>query len=289
MRKSKLTELFTTLPSLTWLFIFFVVPAWIIFLYAFKPADIYGAIQEGWTVETLRSLGNPYFYKLLWRTLWMSGMCTLICLALAIPMGYQICTSRPKWRHLMLMMIIIPFWSSFLIRIFAWKTILHPEGFFHQTLAALRIIDHSTPLLYTNFAVILVMVYTFLPFALLPVYTSAVKFDFQLIEASMDLGSSRFKAIKTVFIPGISKGIMTAALMVFIPAVGTYVIPDLVGGINSDMIGNKIAQKTFAERNIPEASAISLILSLIILIPIGVLAAYNKKFRRIETSSRGRE
>lgn len=289
MRKIKLPEILATLPSLAWLFIFFLVPAWIIFLYAFKPADIYGTIQKGWTVQTLKSLGNPYFYKLLWRTLWMSGLCTFICLALSIPMGYQIATSRPKWRHLMLMMIIIPFWSSFLIRIFAWKTILHPEGFFHQALSFLNIIAPSTPLLYTNFAVVLVMVYTFLPFSLLPIYTSAVKFDFQLIEASMDLGSSRFTAIRNVFIPGIRKGILTAALMVFIPAVGTYVIPDLVGGINSDMIGNKIAQKTFGERNIPEASAISLILSFIILIPIGVLAVYTKRFRRLEAKSRGRE
>ena len=289
MRKIKLNEIFLSAPSLLWLFIFFLVPSWIIFFYAFKPSDTYGTIQEGWTLQTLQTLFTPYFYKLLWRTFLMSFLSTFICLMLAIPMGYQIATSRPKLRQLMLMMIIIPFWSSFLIRIFAWKTILHPEGVLHQALVFLKIITPETPLLYTNFAVVLVMVYTFLPFALLPIYTSAIKFDFQLIEAAMDLGASRLKAIIKVFIPGIRTGIITAAFMVFIPAFGTYVIPDLVGGINSDMIGNKIAQKTFAERNISEASATSLILTLIILIPLFLLVFYSKRYRSIEASNRGRE
>lgn len=275
-----------SLPSFVWLTAFFLLPFIIICVYAFKPADIYGTVLKGWTLSTLNSLGNVYFYKLLWRSLWMSIFSTLVCLVLAVPMGYQMATSSPKWRNLMLMFIIIPFWSSFLIRIFAWKTILHPEGLFHQACVFIGLISQSTPLLYTNFAVVIVMVYTFIPFALLPIYTSAVKFDFQLIEAAMDLGASRIRAITKVFIPGIKKGILTAALMVFIPAIGTYVIPDLVGGVNSDMIGNKIAQKTFAERNIPEASAISMILTLIILIPLGILVLYSRKGRNLEIRSR---
>lgn len=285
----KLKETFSTLPSFAWLSVFFLLPTIIICVFAFKPADIYGAIQKGWTLATLSHLGNLYFYKLLWRSLWISISSTLICLLLAIPMGYQIATSQPKWRHLMLILTVIPFWSSFLIRIYAWKTILHPEGYFHQILATIGVISPTTPLLYTNFSVIIVMVYTFIPFAILPIYTSAVKFDFQLIEAAMDLGATRFKAIGKVFIPGIKKGILTAALMIFIPAVGTYIIPDLVGGVNSDMIGNKIAQKTFAERNIPEASAIAMVLNLIILIPLGILLIYSRKTRSLEAINRSRE
>lgn len=289
MFKRSIKEIIFTFPSFIWLTIFFLLPTVIICIYAFKPADVYGAVQKGWTLSTLNQLGNIYFYKLIWRSLWISISSTLICLLMAVPMGYQMATSQPRLRHLMLMLIVIPFWSSFLIRIYAWKTILHPEGFFHQALAAIGLISPSTPLLYTNFSVIIVMVYTFIPFALLPIYTSAVKFDFQLIEAAMDLGASRFNAIRKVFIPGVKKGILTAALMVFIPAVGTYVIPDLVGGVNSDMIGNKIAQKTFAERNIPEASAIAMILNLIILIPLGILVLYAKKARSLEAVNRSRE
>lgn len=187
----------------------------------------------------------------------------------------------------MLMMIIVPFWSSFLIRIFAWKTILHPEGILQQILQYIGVV--SSPLLYSNFAVILVMIYTFLPFALLPIYAAAIKFDFQLIEAAMDLGSSRFKAITNVFIPGIKNGIITAGIMVFIPAFGTYVIPDLVGGINSELIGNKIAQKTFSERNIPEACAISIILAIGTLGPVAILAIYARRLRNYMVSNRSRE
>ncbi len=289
MRKSYFTEVLFTLPSLLWLSLFFLIPVCIIFLYAFKPAGIYGNIESGWTFETLLNLNNFSFYKLFWRTLWVSSSAAMISLIIALPMGYQIAASTPKWRHLALMMIVIPFWSSFLIRIFAWKTILHPEGIFQKTLQYAGIISESTPLLYSNFAVILVMVYTFLPFALLPIYTAAIKFDFQLIEAAMDLGSSRFKAITNVFIPGIKKGIVAAGIMVFIPAFGTYVIPDLVGGINSELIGNKIAQKTFVERNIPQACAISLILAIGTLGPVAILAIYARKFRSYIISNRNRE
>jgi spermidine/putrescine transport system permease protein len=289
MNKLTLKEILSSIPSLVWLFVFFLAPTCIIFIYSFKPSGLYGGIESGWTLKTLQSLANPYFFILLFRTLWISTLTTLICLFLALPMGYQIATSKSRWRHLMLMMIVIPFWSSFLIRIFAWKTILHPEGFLHLFLETIGILSPNTPLLYTNFAVIVVMIYTLLPFALLPIYTSASKFNFQLIEAAMDLGATRFMAFAKVFVPSIKKGITTAAFMVFIPAFGTYVIPDLVGGINSDMIGNKIAQKTFAERNLPEASAISLVLCLIILIPLGLMAAYAKRSKSFLAKSRNRE
>jgi spermidine/putrescine transport system permease protein len=258
-------ELLISLPSILWMIIFFLIPSIVIYAYAFKPADIYGGIGEGWTLQTIAGLGNSIYLKLLFRTLWLSALTTFFALCLALPVGYQLVTISKKWRNLLLMLIIVPFWSSLLIRIFAWKTLLHPEGILHQSLEFFGIISENTTLLYNATAVLFVMVYTFLPFAVLPIYAAASKFNLRLMEAAMDLGATRSQAFFRVFIPGIEKGIATAALMVFIPAVGTYVIPDLVGGTNSEMIGNKIAQKTFIERNLPQASALSAFLAVVVL------------------------
>lgn len=282
-------EAYLTFPSIIWLILFFLVPTVIIFCYAFKPADIYGGIKEGWTLDTLKVLINPHYYVLIWRTLWLSSLTTLICLFLALPMGYQLAVTSKKTRQFLLLLIVVPFWSSFLIRIFAWKTLLHPEGVFKLFLVWLHLIDPDTTLLYNPAAVLFVMVYTYLPFAVFPIYAAASKFNFQLMEAAMDLGSSRTQAFLKVFIPGIRKGISTALLMVFIPAIGAYVIPDLVGGTNSEMIGNKIAEKTFIERNLPQASALSALLSVIVLLAMMVLNKLSSRSKLFDTAMRNRE
>jgi spermidine/putrescine transport system permease protein len=282
-------EVYLTLPSFAWLLLFFLVPTTIIFCYAFKPADMYGGIQEGWTLETLKVLINPHYYVLIWRTLWLSSLTTIICLFLALPMGYQLAVTSKKARQFLLLLIVVPFWSSFLIRIFAWKTLLHPEGAFKAFLVWLHLINPETTLLYNSAAVLLVMVYTYLPFAVFPIYAAASKFNFQLMEAAMDLGASRTQAFLKVFIPGIRKGISTALLMVFIPAIGAYVIPDLVGGTNSEMIGNKIAEKTFVERNLPQASALSALLSVVVLVAMMIINQISSRSKLFDTDMRNRE
>lgn len=276
-----LREFLVSLPSMFWMFLFFLVPSILIYAYALKPSDIYGGVGEGWTLETILDLSNVLYLRLLLRTLWLSALATMVCLVLAVPVGYQMVTISKKQQNILLMLIIVPFWSSLLIRIFAWKTLLHPEGTFNQFLVFFKVISPNTTLLYNSMAVVFVMVYTFLPFAILPIYASATKFNLQLIEAAMDLGASRTQAILKVFLPGIDKGIATAALMVFIPAIGTYVIPDLVGGINSEMLGNKIAQKTFVERNLPQASALSAMLAVVVFGILLVIRRYTGSHKKI--------
>ncbi|MBA2728039.1 MAG: ABC transporter permease [Parachlamydiaceae bacterium] len=285
----KLKEYLLTAPSFIWLILFFVIPSVIIFAYAFKPYDIYGAVVSGWTLNTIWELLDLNLLVLLWRTFWLSALATIICLLVALPMGYQLMTTPKKWRNLLLMMIIIPFWSSFLIRIFAWKALLHPEGLLHQLLEFMGIIAPETTLLYNSLTVLFVMVYNFLPFAVLPIFAAASKFDFHLLEAAIDLGATQLQAFIKIFIPGIRRGLTTAAIMVFIPAVGTYVIPDLVGGTNSEMLGNKIAQKTFVERNLPQASALSAMLIAAIFIPMWLINRYYEKSKKFELESRNRE
>jgi len=266
--KRRLNEWLVTLPSFVWLVVLFVIPTAIVFAITFKPSDPWGGIGEGWTLQTLISLGNPNYPSIIWRTLYLSVLTTIICMALALPTGYAIARAAPRWRRLLLLLIVIPFWTSFLIRIFAWKVLLHPDGYIKRALVALRLVEEQTMLLYRAEAVLLVMVYTLLPFAILPIFAAAEKFDFRLVEAARDLGASAGRAFRTVFLPGIRRGLMTAVLMVFIPALGSYVIPDLVGGPRSEMVGNKIAQRTFTDRNLPHASALSAALTIVVMAPM---------------------
>lgn len=287
--KDRIEEWAVTIPSFVWLLIFFLIPTLVIFAFAFKPSDSFGGIGEGWTLKNIYALVDSSYLVLIWRTLWLSVSATVMCLALGLPVGYQLARASTKLRQLLLLLIIVPFWSSFLVRIFAWKSLLHPEGFFKTLLVKLHFIDPASTLLYNAGAVLLVMVYTYLPFAVLPIYAAASKFNFQLLEAASDLGATRLEAFFKVFIPSIKKGIGTAFIMVFIPAIGAYVIPDLVGGSHTEMIGNKIAQRTFLDRNLPLASALSALLSLIILLPLTIITLYKGRAKRLIFEGRAKE
>jgi len=278
-----------SLPSVTWIVLFFIVPSIFIAVFAFKPADLYGGVKEGWTLQTILQLASPVYIRLLFRTFWLSAVTTLICLTLAVPATYHLVSLPKKKQNLLLTLVIVPFWSSLLIRIFAWKTLLHPEGLFHKILSSLFLISPNSTLLYNTSAVLFVMVYSYLPFAILPIYAAATRFDMQLIDAAMDLGTTRKQAIWKVFLPGIETGIAAATLLVFIPAVGTYVIPDLVGGINSAMLGNRIAQKTLVERNIPQASALALMLAGVVLGMMLLMRTAPKRKVKIYDEVRNRE
>jgi ABC-type spermidine/putrescine transport system permease subunit I len=255
-------------PTLLWLALLFVLPTLFIFSVAFRPATLGGGIGEGWTLETLRSLGNPSYPEIIWRTVYISAAGTVLCIGISIPVAYWLARQPLRRRNWVLLLIILPFWTNFLIRIFAWRTLLHPEGWFKQTLVSLRLVAESTQLLYNSWAILLVLVYTYLPFAILPLYAAAEKFDFSLLDAARDLGASRWRAFREIFLPGIRLGILTAFLIVFIPALGSYAIPAVVGGPASEMVGNKIAQRVFTDRNLPHASALSAVLALAVFVPL---------------------
>ncbi len=275
--RRRFSEWLVTLPSFVWLLVLFLIPTVLVFAITFKPATPYGGIGAGWTLATLRTLGNPNYPAIIWRTIWLSIAATALCILLATPMGYYMARVSPSRRRLVLLLVILPFWTSFLVRIFAWKVLLHPEGLLKHALVFLGLISPATSLLYNAYAVLLVMVYTELPFAILPIYAASEKFDFRLIEAAKDLGATSFRAFRSVFLPGIRVGLLTAFLMVFIPSLGSYVIPDIVGGPTSEMLGNKIAQRTFVDRNLPHAAGLSALLTVAVLIPMVAITALRRK------------
>ncbi|MFI3291759.1 MAG: ABC transporter permease [Opitutales bacterium] len=267
-KKNKLSEIILTIPSTIWLVVFFIIPTILVFTIAFKVADSYGGISDFWTLDTIKNVCTSDYLYVLWRTVLVSALCTLICLVLAVGVGYWIAQQNPKYKNLYLLLIIIPLWTNFLIRIFAWRMVLQPEGFLRTFLLKLGLIGEDTYLLNNMIAVVIVTVYTCLPFAILPIYAASEKFDFSLMEAARDLGASRFTAFRKIFLRGIQRGILTATLVVLVPALGSYAIPDLVGGIDSALLGNKIALKLSAGRNLPEAAALSGLLWLVITLAI---------------------
>jgi spermidine/putrescine transport system permease protein len=261
-------ELLATLPSFGWLVLFVLVPTLLVLAFAFRTTDPAGGIGGDWTLGQFRIFGHRSIHILLWRTFWISALTTAICLAFALPVAWFLARVRQAWRPRLLLLVIVPFWTNFLIRVFAWNQILHSEGGLARFLRGIGLLGDHDSLLFNSGAVVLVSVYTYLPFAILPLYAAAEKFDFALLDAARDLGATAFRSFWSVFLPGIRMGISTALVIVFIPMLGSYVVPDLVGGTDGQMIGNKIAQRNFADRNLPAASAMAAILTLAVLTPI---------------------
>jgi spermidine/putrescine transport system permease protein len=275
-------EALLTAPSFVWLTLLFALPTLFVFAIALRNPNPYGGIGRGWTLGNLGRLAGPGTSDMVWRTIWISALTSLICLALAVPVGYVLARVERRWRGFLLMLVVVPFWTNFLIRVFAWKALLHPEGPVKRILIALGLAGPQTPLLFNAASVVLVSVYTFLPFTILPVYAAAEKFDFRLLDAARDLGARRWRAFRTVFLPGIRRGLWTGLLFVLIPSLGSYVIPDIVGGPSNELLGNKIAQRVFVDRNLPQAGALSVVLILAVVAPLAAALFLERKKDRPE-------
>ena len=295
--RTRRTEWFVTLPGFAWLLVFFAVPSLIVLAFTFHAHSADGGVGA-WSMSTWRELADPdcHYPSIVWTTLRISFEVTLWSIVLAVPCAYAIARMNSRWRGVVAGAIMLPFWTSFVVRVFAWKTMLHPDGWlqacylvFLKTrawlfdwlpsflqqflvwtgLASAGPVDPAlSTILDSEAAVVIVSVYTFLPFAIMPIYTAAEKFDFALLEAARDLGAKNFYAFRKIFIPGVRQGLVSAILMVFIPAIGSYVIPQMLGGKNCVLIGNKIFMRAIQNRNIPHASALAVLMAVSVLVPI---------------------
>lgn len=268
MKPPNKPELLATAPSFLWLVMFVLVPVAIIFAIAFRPALPAGGIGEGWSMDAIRALADPSYPALFLRTIYVAALTTLLCIAASLPVTYAMARLTPVWRSRVLLLVIVPFWTNFVIRVFAWQQILHAQGYVAEVLRFLGMLGGNDRLLGNLTAVVIVSVYTYLPFAILPLFAAAEKFDFGLLDAARDLGAKPLRAFFSVFVPGIRQGVITAFLVVFIPMLGSYVVPDMVGGTKTQMLGNKIAQRNFTDRNLPEAAALSGALALLVMAPM---------------------
>jgi spermidine/putrescine transport system permease protein len=262
------------LPFGVWITLFFVVPIAVIFVYSFLARGVYGGVTAHFSLDAYRELCNEALVRTAFTTLCLAAVAALLTLLLALPAAYYL--ARSRFRNTLLLLVIIPFWTNFLIRIYAWIAILGNNGFLNHLLESTGLLHGYTGFLYNKYAVIVVLMYTYLPYAILPLYTAIEKFDFSLLEAAQDLGATRTQAVFRVLLPNIKAGIVTAVLFTFIPAFGQYAVPQLVGGRDSFMLGTVIARELTVTRNWPLASAIAAALTVVTTLSVLAFMRLNR-------------
>jgi putrescine transport system permease protein len=224
--------------------------------------------------------------ELYWRaylsSLRIAAFSTIITLIVGYPIAYGMAKAPPEWRPTLMMLVILPFWTSFLIRVYSWIGILSQEGYLNQLLLWVGVIDQPLTILNTNAAVYIGIVYTYLPFMVLPIYASLEKLDESLLEAAEDLGCSRFSAFWLITFPLSKSGVIAGCFLVFIPALGEFVIPSLLGGSKTLMIGKVLWEEFFSNRDWPVASAVAVVLLLVLVIPIILFQRNEQKQREAE-------
>jgi spermidine/putrescine transport system permease protein len=251
-------------PSWTVMLTLFLFPMLIILAYSLLTRGTYGGISLPWSVESYQRFADPIYLGILWRSFWIAGASTVISLLLGFPLALFI-SRAGKWKNLYLSLVILPFWTSFLVRTYAWMFLLRDTGLVNSTLQKLGIIHDPLPLLYNDFAVILGLVYGYLPFMVLPLFGTLEKLDRNLLEAAADLGARPWATLLRVVLPLSAPGIRAGVILVFIPCLGAYLTPDLLGGGKSVMIGNLIQNQFTTARDWPFGSAISLALMAVVM------------------------
>ena len=262
-------------PQTLWLTVFFATPLLIIIAYSLLKKGLYGGVEPVLSLQAYADLANPTLLTITLRTLAAAVAATVITILIALPCGYSI--ARSKNQAVRLFLVIVPFWTNFLVRIYAWIAILGNEGFLNQALRYLGFRPEGYQFLYNQGAVVLVLVYLYLPYAILPLFSTIDKFDFTLLEAARDLGATRMQSYIKVMLPNIKGGVVTAVLFTFIPIFGAYAVPLLIGGKDSYMLGNVIADQVTKTRNWPLASAISMTVTLVTAVCVFLFALRKPK------------
>lgn len=257
-------------PALLWLLLFIVAPLAIVVVVSFATRGPYGRTVYEFTPSNFLRAFDPLYLRAYWRTAWIATMTTLLCAVVSYPVAYYLALRAPdRWKRPLLVLTVIPFWTSFLIRTYAWILLLRSEGVINSALMGTGLIGAPLKLLYSDFAVLVGQVYGELPFMILPIYVALDRLDIRLLEAAQDLGANRFWTFVKITLPLSRPGLIAGIALVFIPSLGAFITPDLLGGAKSVMIGNLI-QNQFAQLNQPFGSALSLILTAAVLLLLAI-------------------
>ena len=278
--RNKIFEKYFILTPYFWLVLFFFIPLAIIFKISISVSewgmppyqDLFifdNGFQFNATLENyFYILGDVYYYGSFLNSLFLALVSTMFCILIGFPISFFIATSEIKVRNILLILVVIPFWSSFLLRVYAWKIILQNNGILNLLLLKLGIISEPLQLLYNQYAVVMGIVYTYLPLMILPLYGYLNKFDLNLIDASKDLGLNRIKTFFRVILPLSIPGIIAGSLLVFIPVVGEFIIPEMLGGSDRLYYGKILWEEFFVNRNWPGASALAFSGIVVLVLPI---------------------
>jgi spermidine/putrescine transport system permease protein len=255
-------------PTLFWLSLFFIIPLLIIFIYSFLDRGTYGGIEWTFQIDNYIRFADPLYLRIFGRSLMIAVVTTTICLILGYPMAYWIASRSPRTRNTYMLLVMLPFFTNFVVRTYALRFIMVREGILNQVLFTLGLANPESPpnILFTQQAVVIGLVYTWIVAMVLPCYASLVGLDRSLIEAAQDLYANRVRAFVRVTLPLTKAGIVAGTILVFIPSFGAFVTPDLLGGSKSDMIGNLIVQQFGSASDWPFGAAISTVLLVAMLI-----------------------
>lgn len=248
----------------SWVFIFAFLPFCLIFIASFMSHDQNHLITTPFTLECYLHLNNPLYLRILEKSFFIAGLCTLICLVLGYPFAYILARMQNRWKNFLILLVIIPFWTSSLIRSYALIAILKAQGIINSLLLKIGLISHPLSILFTNTAVMIGLVYNLLPFMILPILTNVERLDYRLIDAARDLGANQFTTFRKIIIPLTIPGIIAGSILVFLPAMTIFYIPDILGGAKSILLGNLIQNQFIIAENWPMGSAISIMLTVLL-------------------------
>ena len=266
---TRLRRLFL-LPGQAVMTLLFWLPLAIILLYSLLTRGTYGGITLPFTAESYARVTDVLYLEIFWRSLWVAALSTVLCLILAFPLAFYIAQVTRR-KALLLNLVTLPFWTSFLIRTYAWMFLLRDTGLVNSLLQSLHLIQKPLPLLFNTGAVILGLVYGYLPFMVFPLYATLEKLDTALLEAAQDLGASPLEAIWRIAVPLTKPGILAGCVLVFVPCMGAYLSPDLMGGGKTVMLGNLVQNQFTTARDWPFGAAVSLVFILISLVVTAIL------------------
>jgi spermidine/putrescine transport system permease protein len=258
-------------PMIAWLALFVIVPMLILLFYSFCSRDDLGRVVFEFTWDNYARVFDPIYLAVLGRSVGYAALTTALCVILGYPVAWFIARQREEVRNRLLLLVMIPFWTSFLIRTYAWITILKSEGLLNGFLLSAKVIPAPLEILYTPAAVVIGLVYAYLPFMILPIYGSAEKLDNALVDAAHDLGAGPVRAFSEVIVPLTWPGIAAGVLLVFVPAIGMFAITDLMGGAKVPMIGNVIQNQFFKARNWPFGAALGVVFTLMFIVAYALL------------------
>lgn len=258
-------------PMVAWLLLFVIVPSAILFVYSFCERDEVGGVIFNFTWENYHRVLDPVYLLIFARSVGYAGLTTIICVVVGYPVAYYIARAQEERRNRLLLFVMVPFWTSFLIRTYAWITVLKQEGLLNGLLQSMHVTTGPLSMLYTPTAVVIGLVYAYLPFMILPIYGSAEKLDNALIEAAYDLGAGPLRAFSAVIVPLTMPGIAAGTLLVFVPAIGMFAITDLMGGAKVPMIGNVIQNQFLQARDWPFGAALGVVFMLMFAVTYGIL------------------
>lgn len=271
--KENMPSTITVGPTLIWLGIFMLIPLFYVIGISFLTKGAYGGVKFKFNLSSYTNLFNSDYIKVFTDSIWLSLETTVICLILGYPFAYILANSDRRMKSILVVLIMLPFWTNSLIRTYGWNTLLRTEGVINSFLIKLGIIHKPIEMLFTDGATLLGMVYALLPFMILPLYTSIEKLDTSLIEAASDLGATKVRILKRVIIPLTMPGIFAGSIQTFIPSLGFFFISDMMGGGKTMYIGNLIKNQFLSARNWPFGAVLSIVLIVFTLI---VMKLYTK-------------